>query len=200
MDSEAVVRCLRGKSEEEIVAINKVFKIIPGVVDGAVLPRHPRELLASVNFHPVPSIIGVNTDEYGWIIPSFMGTAHSIKEITRENLQAVLKSTAEQMGLPSESGDLLMKEYMGNTEDAQTLQLQYREMMADFMFVIPALQVAHFQRSHAPVYFYEFQHTPTSLKNVRPSHVKADHADEILFVFGSYLGGIKRESSLFSLS
>ncbi|XP_029417845.1 pyrethroid hydrolase Ces2e-like [Nannospalax galili] len=95
------------------------------------------------------------------------------------------------LGLPSESGDLLMKEYMGNTEDAQTLQLQYREMMADFMFVIPALQVAHFQRSHAPVYFYEFQHTPTSLKNVRPSHVKADHADEILFVFGSYIGGIK---------
>ncbi|XP_029411302.1 acylcarnitine hydrolase-like, partial [Nannospalax galili] len=94
-------------------------------------------------------------------------------------------------GLPSESGDLLMKEYMGNTEDAQTLQLQYREMMADFMFVIPALQVAHFQRSRAPVHFYEFQHTPTSLKNVRPSHVIADHGDEILFVFGSYLGGIK---------
>ncbi|XP_008845266.1 acylcarnitine hydrolase-like, partial [Nannospalax galili] len=191
MDSEAVVRCLRGKSEEEILAINKVFKIIPGVVDGAVLPRHPQELLASVNFHPVPSIIGVNTDEYGWIVPIVMGTAQSIKEITRKNLQAVLKSTAEQMGLPSESGDLLMKEYMGNTEDAQTLQLQYREMMADFMFVIPALQVAHFQRSHAPVYFYEFQHPPTSLKNIRPSHVKADHGDEILFVFGSFLGGVK---------
>uniref|UniRef100_A0A8C6R5A1 Carboxylic ester hydrolase n=1 Tax=Nannospalax galili TaxID=1026970 RepID=A0A8C6R5A1_NANGA len=191
MDSEAVVRCLRGKSEEEILATNKVFKTIPGVVDGAFLPRHPQELLASVNFHPVPSIIGFNNDEYGWIAPSGMGTAQSIKEITRENLQAVLKSTAEHMGLPSESGDLLMKEYMGNTEDAQTLQLQYREMMADFMFVIPALQVAHFQRSHAPVYFYEFQHPPNSLKNIRPSHVKADHADEILFVFGSFLGNVK---------
>jgi carboxylesterase 2 len=39
------------------------------VVDGEFLPRHPLELLASVDFHPVPSIIGINSDEYGWIIP-----------------------------------------------------------------------------------------------------------------------------------
>lgn len=43
--------------------------IIPGVVDGTFLPRHPQELLASADFQPVPSIIGVNNDEYGWIIP-----------------------------------------------------------------------------------------------------------------------------------
>ena len=47
----------------------QVFKIIPAVVDGVFLPKHPQELLASVNFRPVPSIIGVNNDEYGWIIP-----------------------------------------------------------------------------------------------------------------------------------
>lgn len=44
--------------------------IIPGVVDGTFLPRHPQELLASADFQPVPSIIGVNNDEYGWIIPT----------------------------------------------------------------------------------------------------------------------------------
>ena len=43
--------------------------MIPAVVDGVFLPRHPRELLASVGFHPVPSIIGVTNDEYGLIIP-----------------------------------------------------------------------------------------------------------------------------------
>lgn len=46
------------------------FMITPGVVDGTFLPRHPRELLASADFQPVPSIIGVNNDEYGWLIPS----------------------------------------------------------------------------------------------------------------------------------
>uniref|UniRef100_A0A8C9Q9N0 Carboxylic ester hydrolase n=1 Tax=Spermophilus dauricus TaxID=99837 RepID=A0A8C9Q9N0_SPEDA len=66
VESEALMSCLRGKSEEEMLA----FKIIPGVVDGVFLPRHPQELLTSTDFQPVPSIIGVNNDEYGWVIPS----------------------------------------------------------------------------------------------------------------------------------
>nr|XP_048293137.1 acylcarnitine hydrolase-like [Myodes glareolus] len=191
MDSAALVHCLRGKSEAEILVINKVFKIIPAVVDGVFLPKHPQELLASVDFRPVPSIIGVNNDEYGWVIPMMFGTAKTIKEITRENLQTVLKNTASQMMLPPECSDLIMEEYMGDTEDPQTLQAQFREMMADFMFVVPALQVAHFQRSHAPVYFYEFQHQSSFLKSFKPSYVKADHSDEVSFVFGSFIFGIK---------
>ncbi|CAO2586544.1 Acylcarnitine hydrolase [Lemmus lemmus] len=111
VDSETVVRCLRSKSEEEILAINKT--------------------------------------------------------------------------LPPECSDLLMEEYMNNTEDAQTLQIQFKEMMADFLFVIPALQVAKFQCSCAHVYFYEFCHVPSYVKDTRPSHVKVHHANEIAFVFGS---------------
>ncbi|XP_040592497.1 acylcarnitine hydrolase-like [Mesocricetus auratus] len=191
MDSEALVHCLRGKSEAEILVINNVFMMIPAVVDGVFLPRNPQELLASVDFHPVPSIIGVNSDEYGWIFPMVMGTAQTIMGITRENLKAVMKNAAAQMMLPPECSDLLMGEYMGDTEDPQTLQIQFTEMMGDFIFVIPALQVARFQRSHAPVYFYEFQHQPSYVKDVRPPHVKADHADEVPFVFGSYLFGMK---------
>ncbi|XP_060248114.1 acylcarnitine hydrolase-like isoform X3 [Meriones unguiculatus] len=186
MDSEALVRCLRGKSEAEILDINKDFKVIPAVVDGVFLPRHPQELLASVDFHPVPSIIGVNNDEYGWNLPMYLGSAQTIMEITRENLNAVLKNAAAQMMLPPECSDLLMEEYMGDTEDPQTLQIQYTEMMGDFLFVIPALQVAHFQCPHAPVYFYEFQHQSSFFKDTRPHYVKADHGDEIPFVFGFF--------------
>jgi carboxylesterase 2 len=50
--------------------VPQVFKIIPGVVDGEFLPKHPQELMASKDFHPVPSIIGINNDEYGWILPT----------------------------------------------------------------------------------------------------------------------------------
>ncbi|EPY84224.1 hypothetical protein CB1_000490073 [Camelus ferus] len=162
VDSEALMNCLRGKSEEEILAINKAFKIIPGLVDGIFLPRHPQELLASADFQPVPSIIGVNNDEYGWIIPSM---------------------------LSPEMGDLLMEEYIGDSEDPLILQTQFHEMMEDYLFVIPALQVANFQRSHAPVYFYEFQHQPSFSKDIKPSYVKADHGDEVLFVFGNPFQG-----------
>ncbi|CAO2610077.1 Acylcarnitine hydrolase, partial [Lemmus lemmus] len=191
VNTETLVRCLRGKSEAEILAINKVFKVIPAVVDGEFFPRHPEELLASADFHPVPSIIGVNNDEYGWLLPMILSSSQKMKGITRQTLPAVLKSTTAQMMLPPECSDLLMEEYMGDTEDPQTLQIQYGEMMGDVTFVVPALQVAHFQRSHAPVYFYEFQHRPNFFKDIKPPHVKADHGDEILFVFGSFFWGMK---------
>ncbi|XP_069848590.1 acylcarnitine hydrolase-like [Dipodomys merriami] len=189
LDSEALVSCLRAKSEEEMLAITKTFKVIPAVVDGVFLPRHPMELLASADFHPVPSIIGVNTDEYGWIIPMLWGLLDTIKGINRKNLPAVMQNTVGLMNLPAECAHLLMEEYMGDTEDPQTLQAQFQDMMGDFMFVIPALQVAHFQRSQAPVYFYEFQHPHGLFKDLKPPHVRADHAEEVDFVFGSSLYG-----------
>ncbi|XP_032743561.1 pyrethroid hydrolase Ces2e-like isoform X2 [Rattus rattus] len=184
VDSETLMSCLREKSEEEMLAINNIVRTISGVVDGKFLPRHPLELLASVDFHPVPSIIGINSDEYGWIIPMVRHSSNLWKEINRETMRAVLKNTAVQMMLPPECSDLLMEEYMGDTEDSKTLQIQFNEMMGDFIFVIPALQVAHFQRSHAPVYFYEFQHQSNFLKDIRPPHVKADHGDELPYVIG----------------
>ncbi|XP_069860951.1 pyrethroid hydrolase Ces2e-like [Dipodomys merriami] len=189
MDSEALVRCLRAKSEEEMLAITKTFKIIPAVVDGVFLPKHPTELLASADFHPVPSIIGVNTDEYGWILPMIFGLADTIKEINRKTLPAIMQNTVGLMNLPAKCADLLMEEYMGDTEDPQTLQAQFQDMMGDFMFVMPALQVAHFQRSHSPVYFYEFQHPYSFIKDLKLQNIRADHGAEVVFVFGSSFGG-----------
>ncbi|XP_076988783.1 LOW QUALITY PROTEIN: cocaine esterase [Tamandua tetradactyla] len=184
VDSEALVSCLRGMTEEEILAINKPFKVISGVVDGMFLPRHPQELLASADFQPVPSIIGVNNDEYGWLIPSGMGISDIQEEMDRETMQAALQKMSAMMMMPPEFGDLLLEEYVGDSEDSENLRPQFHEMMGDYIFVIPALQVAKFQCSHAPVYFYEFQHRPSFFKDMKPPHVRADHGDEIIFVFG----------------
>ncbi|XP_058530820.1 cocaine esterase-like [Ochotona princeps] len=133
VDSETLVGCLRAKSEEEMLEMTKAFKFISAVVDGIFLPRHPYELLASADFQPVPSIIGVNNDEYGWILPKM---------------------------LPPGIEEPLVNEYLGDNKHPKTLMAQYQEMMTDALFVMPALHVTHFQRSHAPVYFYEFQHPP----------------------------------------
>ncbi|KAM6223768.1 cocaine esterase-like [Rhynchocyon petersi] len=186
VDSEALVSCLRDKNKEEILAINKHFKLIPGVVDGAFLPRHPQEILASDDFQPVPSIIGVNNDEYGWLIPKVRPKPKPPVEMNRETVQDALQKMSTIMMMPPEFSDLLMEEYMGSSDDPQTLRAQFQEMMADSIFVMPALQVAKFHRSHAPVYFYEFQHRPNFLNDVKPPHVKADHSDEIVFVFGAF--------------
>ncbi|EHB11076.1 Carboxylesterase 2 [Heterocephalus glaber] len=180
VDSEALVRCLQGKSEEEMLAINKAFSFIAGVVDRNFLRRHPQELLASADFQPVPSIIGVKNDEFGWIIPKLRSILSSLclsssremlvvcsskliypqhetllpttqgtsiidtqKEMDRETMKE--QHSATYMTLSAEFGDLVMEEYVGDSEDPQFLQTQFQEMMGDAIFVIPALQVAHFQ-------------------------------------------------------
>nr|XP_025867228.1 cocaine esterase isoform X1 [Vulpes vulpes] len=193
VDSEALVGCLRSKSEEEILAISKHFKFIPAVVDGTFLPRHPQELLAFADFQPVPSIIGVNNNEFGWLLPLTLNISDPKKEIDKEMVKAALQQMSALLILPPDVGDLLIEEYLEDSTDPQTIKAQFHEMMEDTIFVIPALQVANFQRSHAPVYFYEFQHRPSFFKDIKPPHVRADHGDELFFVFGtiSWRGYVK---------
>ena len=50
--------------------------------------------------------------------------------------------------MPLEFGDLLMEEYTEDSEDHQILQNQFHELMEDYIFVIPALQVAMFHREY----------------------------------------------------
>lgn len=35
-----------------------------------------------------------------------------------------------------------------------------------------------------PAYFYEFQHRPQCFNDTKPAFVRADHSDEVRFVFG----------------
>ncbi|KAM8776078.1 cocaine esterase-like [Rhynchonycteris naso] len=98
---------------------------------------------------------------------------------------AVQKVLAWMMWLP-EFGDLLMEEYMEDSSDPETLQIQFNEMIGDTLIMILALQVTNFHCSHAPVYFYEFQHRFSFFKDSKPAYVKADHSDEKFFVFGTF--------------
>ncbi|KAM4833753.1 cocaine esterase-like [Thomomys bottae] len=188
VNSEALVRCLRAKSEEEMLAITKAFKSIPAVVDGAFLLKHPKELLASGDLHRVPSIIGINTDEFGWVLIRDLSTS---KGIDKKTIQATLQYVLKLMMLPGEYVELLKEEFLLDAEDPKIILTQFCKLQEDIMFLIPVLQVATFQRSHAPVYFYEFQHKPNFLRNIKPPHVRSDHGDEVPFIFGSIFGGRK---------
>ncbi|XP_043837719.1 cocaine esterase-like [Dromiciops gliroides] len=171
--SASMVQCLRNKTEEEIMAIGKHLPIISGVVDGQFLPKHPEELLASGEFHHVPSIIGVNNHEFGWLIPAEMGMAGFKQGMDKKSIQSFLQNPL--WGIPSELQHLMMEEYFKNIEDPRELRAQFQEMMGDFIIVMPSLKVAKYQHSDSPVYFYEFQHRPKRLKGLKPDSVKADH-------------------------
>lgn len=44
------------------------YQYLATVIDGVVLPKDPKEILAEKNFNTVPYIVGINKQEYGWLL------------------------------------------------------------------------------------------------------------------------------------
>ncbi|NXH13105.1 SASB hydrolase, partial [Bucco capensis] len=85
----------------------------------------------------------------------------------------------------SEVYNQIYNEYMAKAQNRAQVRDGLFAAMRDFFFVLSAVEVARYHRDAGnPVYFYEFQHRPSSSAGVVPEFVKADHGDEIAFVFG----------------
>uniref|UniRef100_A0A452IRC7 Carboxylic ester hydrolase n=1 Tax=Gopherus agassizii TaxID=38772 RepID=A0A452IRC7_9SAUR len=187
--SSAMVHCLRKKMDKEIMTVSadltKQVAYVPIVIDGVFIPKKPEELLAAKEFSAVPYIIGVNNHEYGWSIPSVFNLTGIEDGMEKQAIISSLQSTLSLLNFPSESVSVVADEYLGDTDDPAELRDRFQDLMGDILFVIPALQVSKYHRdSGAPLYFYEFQHRPSTFKDTKPDFVKADHGDEVGFVFG----------------
>ncbi|KAF5919692.1 hypothetical protein HPG69_000293 [Diceros bicornis minor] len=68
-DSMVLLQCLRAKSSEELLSISQKTQSFTRVVDGFTFPEEPLELLTQKTFNPIPSIIGVNNHECGFLLP-----------------------------------------------------------------------------------------------------------------------------------
>ncbi|NXS95059.1 EST5A Carboxylesterase, partial [Jacana jacana] len=93
--------------------------------------------------------------------------------------------------IPSELLPAIVDEYLGDTEDPAELRDGFLDLLGDVGIVMPAIKALNYHReSGAPAYFFEYQHRPTAYRDSKPEHVKADHGDEVGFVFGGpYLAG-----------
>ncbi|NXX91525.1 SASB hydrolase, partial [Centropus bengalensis] len=91
----------------------------------------------------------------------------------------------------SEVVDQVYNEYIGNAGSRAQVRDGLLDAIGDSLFVLSAIEVARYHRDAGnPVYFYEFQHRPSWGAGVVPEFVKADHTDEIAFVFGKpFLAG-----------
>uniref|UniRef100_A0A8C8R9K8 Carboxylic ester hydrolase n=1 Tax=Pelusios castaneus TaxID=367368 RepID=A0A8C8R9K8_9SAUR len=186
--SAAMVRCLMKKPEEKMILSReqqKQVSIIPIVVDGVFIQKTPEELMAGKECSAVPYIVGVNNHEYGWMIP-FSTDIPGLKEgMHKETILSILQPMHPLLSVPAEFVSLITDEYLEDTDDPFTLRDQFLELMGDVIFVIPAIRTSKYHRdSGSPVYFYEFQHRPSSHTSFKPDFVKADHGDELGFVFG----------------
>eukprot|EP00076_Gallus_gallus_P025407 XP_015147941.2 fatty acyl-CoA hydrolase precursor, medium chain isoform X1 [Gallus gallus] len=210
--SAALVECLREKTEEEMEQITLKMDMttlklcytspekceqpsmfISSTVDGVFFPKSPRELLSEKAINAVPYIIGVNNCEFGWVIPEMMKVPDFTEGLDKEVARQVLQSSfvLSFKSVPSDIVDLVFNEYIGKAESRAQVRDGLLDAIGDHMFVFPAIEVARYHRDAGhPVYFYEFQHRPSSATGVVPEFVKADHGDEIAFVFGKpFLAG-----------
>ncbi|XP_041883596.1 fatty acyl-CoA hydrolase precursor, medium chain-like [Corvus kubaryi] len=202
--SAAIVECLREKTEEELVqiALKMDSFFISSCVDGVFFPKSPTELLSEKSINAVPYIIGVNNCEFGWGIPMMMKFPPFVDGLDKDVARRILQSSLALFikGITSEVVDRVYKEYMGDAESPAQVRDGLLEAMGDVFFVISAVEVARYHRDAGnPVYFYEFQHRPSSAEGVVPAFVKADHGAEIAFVFGKpFLAGdaTKEENTL----
>uniref|UniRef100_A0A8C3B184 Carboxylesterase type B domain-containing protein n=1 Tax=Cyclopterus lumpus TaxID=8103 RepID=A0A8C3B184_CYCLU len=156
------------------------------IVDGVFLTKSVDELFRTHELLTIPFMTGVNNDEGGWLLSNVSLNATEICGMDREHIMNLLNMfypDVRQTVLDFTILDLLVDDYIGSGEDRVKNRDGYTQIIGDMMFTLPAIRTANVHRG-APVYLYEYQHSPRSMQTRRPSFVGSDHGDEILTVFG----------------
>ncbi|KAM9301767.1 fatty acyl-CoA hydrolase precursor, medium chain-like [Gastrophryne carolinensis] len=178
-----------------------MFKIIseflpmPACVDGIFLRKSAEEILANKESNGVPYLLGVCTHEMGWFLPQLFHMEDVSEGISRESIVQRLQNTP-LMDLKTSMIPPVLDEYFGGVTDRFQLRDCFVNVTGDKLFVIPVLTTAKYHRdSGNPVYVYEFHHPPSLLAKTRPDYVKADHTDDLFYVFG---GAFLRDGTIFA--
>lgn len=182
--TEQLVSCLRGKSEQELIDATKKMKVyLGGTVDGVFLTDVAEELLKRKEMLKVPVLLGLTNHEFGWILPHTFAPPGWQHGMSRETVLAVM-NLFNPPGAAS-ANSLIADEYLKEAKTPEDIRDGFTEIMGDLMMTIPVISVAGYHRdAGVPVYLYEFVHRPEVHNRTRPSFVKADHADEVGFMFG----------------
>ncbi|XP_052511686.1 carboxylesterase 3 [Budorcas taxicolor] len=185
-DSSAeMVQCLRQKTSEEMILAYKSKKIALYNIDGTFFPKSAEELLRERQFPSVPFLFGVNNHEFGWLIPRGWGFLDKMDQLSLEDMLAILRPYLTNMDVPAEVMPTIIKEYLGSKSDGQAKREAFQELISDIIITFPMLQFARdLQDSGVSIFFYEFQHRPSSFAKIKPAWVRADHGAELTFMFG----------------
>ncbi|XP_032891786.1 uncharacterized protein LOC116982609 isoform X2 [Amblyraja radiata] len=181
--SQELINCLRSRSEEELVNLTKSNLIVPIVVDGVFLTKEVDQLLEAKQFHMVPYLLGVTNHECGWLMAQFVNQPGWQEGMDREMVEKAIRSTKL---LPPEDVEQVLDEYLGDTQDRTQIRDLHLELLGDLFMVLPTIRTARLYRdAGGPVFLYEFQHSTSIVRPGRPDFVKADHGEEIGYVFGA---------------
>ncbi|XP_055476883.1 carboxylesterase 1D [Psammomys obesus] len=199
--SAVMVHCLRQKTEDELLETSlklNLFKLdllgnpkeaypfLPAVIDGVVLPKAPEEILAEKSFNTVPYIVGINKQEFGWIIPTLMGYPLSEDKLDQKTANSLLWKSYPMLKIPEDLIPKATEKYLGGTDDPAKKKDLFLDLIADVIFGVPSVTVSRGHRdAGAATYMYEFEYRPSFVSVMRPKAVIGDHGDEIFSVLGS---------------
>uniref|UniRef100_A0A7N6F5R1 Carboxylic ester hydrolase n=1 Tax=Anabas testudineus TaxID=64144 RepID=A0A7N6F5R1_ANATE len=182
--TEELVQCLRGKSTEELIEATKKRKIYLGaVVDGVLLTDAAEELLKKKEILKVPVLMGITNHEFGWILPQSFAPPGWEHGMSRESVLAVMNMFNPAGATYGNS--IIADEYLKDAKTPEEIRDGFTEIMGDLLMTLPVVKVAAYHSdAGVPVYMYEFIYSAELHKHKRPSFVKADHADDVGFMFG----------------
>nr|XP_034378289.1 carboxylesterase 1E-like isoform X1 [Arvicanthis niloticus] len=199
--SAIVVHCLRQKSEEELLEVaqkmnffkldvqggtKKNYPFMPTVLDGEVLSKAPEKILAEKNFNTVSYIVGINKQEFGWILPTIMEFPPTDVKLDKKVVSLLLRKVAYFFNIPEDGIPVLIEKYSRGTDDPLKNRVLLLQLIGDVMFGVPSVIMSRGHRdAGAPTYMYEFQYSPSFSSELKPETVIGDHGDEIFSVFGA---------------
>ncbi|XP_029687936.1 carboxylesterase 3 isoform X2 [Takifugu rubripes] len=183
--TEEMVQCVKGKPTEELIHVTKKMKIFLGaVVDGDFLTDTAEELFKKNEVLKVPVMMGITNHEFGWILPQSFAPPGWDEGMTRESVLAVV-NMFNPTG-PSLANSLITDEYLRNARTPAEIRDRFTDVLGDILMTLPVLSVAgYLSDAGVPVYLYEFVYRADMHRHSRPGFVKADHGDDVAFVFGS---------------
>uniref|UniRef100_A0A8C0YYZ1 Carboxylic ester hydrolase n=1 Tax=Canis lupus familiaris TaxID=9615 RepID=A0A8C0YYZ1_CANLF len=144
-DSVALLQCLRAKSSEELLDINKKTKSFTRVVDGFFFPDEPLDLLTEKTFNSIPSVIGVNNHECGFLLP--------MKEFPEilggSNKSLALHLIHRVLHIPNQYLYLVADQYFYNKHSPVEIRDSFLDLLGDVFFVVPGVVTARYHREGA---------------------------------------------------
>ncbi|XP_037062368.1 carboxylesterase 1E-like [Peromyscus leucopus] len=213
--SAVIVHCLRQKSEDELLEVmqkvnffkldlqgdtKKHYPFTPTVLDGVLLPKAPEEILAEKSVNNVPFLVGINKQEFGWLLPNLMEFPPTDVKLDKKMVTSLLTKSAYFFNIPEDRIPAAMEKYSIDTDDPVRNRAMLQELIGDVMFGVPSVIVSRGHRdAGAPTYMYEFQYHPSFSSELKPKTVIGDHGDEVYSVFGAPIlreGASEEETNL----
>ena len=146
----------------ELVRLNSCYA---PTVDGDLIPEHPIVAFEKGRQHPIPLVVGTNSDEASFSRLIFQRTTARSRAALR------LLSSFDPHGAQQ-----VLEAY-----DGATSRTAFAHLLADALFWAPSLRVAQAHAQAFPTWMYRFDFAPAALRSLG---LGASHSMELSNIFG----------------